>query len=82
MTDLKAIELLIKMKEHGITQEEIDAFKAKYNIIPPDAPDQVESFFGSDMTDEEILYYATPYYDEIQTKKELQQQRIKEEDDK
>lgn len=32
-----------------------------------------------EMTEEEILYYATPYYDELQAKKKAKQEKIKEE---
>lgn len=30
-----------------------------------------------ELTDEEILYWATPYYDELQRKKELQKEAAK-----
>lgn len=40
-----------------------------------DAEDIVKPMSVFDeMTDEEILYYSTPYYDELQAKKELMQQ--------
>jgi hypothetical protein len=33
-----------------------------------------------DFSDEEILYYATPYYDELQRKKEMHKEKLKQED--
>lgn len=41
-------------------------------VIPPSPFD--------DLSDEEILYFATPYYDELQAKKEAQAQKLKEEE--
>lgn len=32
-----------------------------------------------DLTEEEILYYATPYYDELQRRKEAHKQKLAEE---
>ena len=34
-----------------------------------------------EMTEEEIKYWATPYYDELQLKKQRQQQTLKEDED-
>lgn len=77
MTELEAIQLLVKMKELGITQEEIESFKKK-NTPPPitiKESDMFQAFNLDDMSEDEILYYATPYYDELQERKKLQLQK-------
>lgn len=81
MTDLKALELLVKMKELGISKADIDAFKVEYSPKEQemDADKLLRDLFPQYYTDEEILYYATPYFDELQVKKEIHNQKIKEE---
>jgi hypothetical protein len=83
MTDLEILALLVKAKELGVTQAQVDSYKATKSIInvPDYAPEDILSPLPmSDMpTDEEILYYATPHYDEIQANKRTKEQAINEE---
>lgn len=41
------------------------------DIVVPSSP-------FDDLSDEEILYYATPYFDELQARKEAQKQKLNE----
>lgn len=83
MTDLEAIQLLVKMKELGITQEAIDQLKAKAEeekiekqMTEAEQQAVIKAFEKDDAyTDEEILYWATPYFDELQDKKNKQQHK-------
>lgn len=86
MTDLEIIALLVKAKELGITKEEVEAFKTQ-QIVPrgtitvPDLKATEIVVPGSpfdDLSDEEILYWATPHFDEIQRRKEAQKQKLAE----
>lgn len=84
MTDLEIIALLVKAKELGITREDVEAFKAvprETKIVVPDlkaAEIVVPISPFDDLSDEEILYWASPYYDDIQTRKEAQKKKLAE----
>jgi len=80
MTDLKALELLIKMKEYGITKDEIESFKKSFVASEPilNADEVSAKLFHEELTDEEILYYATPYGLELEAQKELKNKQMKE----
>lgn len=84
MTDLEIMQTLIKAKELGITQDDVEAFKAKLlpreTIVPDMKASDILAPISSfdDLSDEEILYWASPYYDDIQTKKEAQKQKLAE----
>lgn len=82
MNDLETLQMMIKMKEFGITKEQIEEFKVNFRPKEPvlNGDEVLKQMFKEDMTDEEILYYSTPYYDELQAKKELHKQHIKEEE--
>ena len=81
MNDLQALELLIKMKQYGITQDELDGFKNKFKTPEPilNADEVSAKLFHEELTDEEILYYATPYGLELEAQKELKNKQMKEE---
>jgi len=80
--DLKILELLIKKKELGITDEEIAAFKQSLEAPKQQmTEEEIKKVFSpvtpyDGLTDEEILYYATSYFDVLQEEKELKKQRI------
>lgn len=81
MTDLEIMKLLVRAKELGITHEDIEAYKVSRETIVPDLKATEIVVPGShfdDLSDEEILYWASPYYDEIQTRKEAQKQKLAE----
>jgi len=85
MNDAEALKLLIKKKELGITDQELESFKQSLNpksyvqdlkaeeIVRPASP-------LDDLTEEEILYYATPYFDELQARKEAMKNQRKEDE--
>lgn len=82
MTDLEIMQTLIKAKELGITQLEIDAYKQKTTLpVAELKPEDIITPMSvlDDMTDEEIDMWSTPYYDELQKKKELHKQYLEEE---
>ena len=83
MTDLEIMQVLIKAKELGITQEQVDEFKKPKPIQMTD--EELEAIVKpmspfDDLSEEEIQYWATPYFDELQQKKEQQKQKLKEEE--
>lgn len=86
MKDIDAIKALIEQREvkrlmelHGITQEEVAEYKMANEPKLQDADEIINQLFPQDLTDEEVLYYATPYYDELQAKKQLKEEHIKDE---
>lgn len=82
MTDLDILQTLIKAKELGLTMEDVAAFKApKVNVSDSKAEELVVPMSVLDqLSDDEILFWATPHYDELQYKKELQKQKLSEEE--
>ncbi len=82
MTDLEILQILTKAKEAGVTMEDVEAFKAKQHTVVKDekAEDMVKPLSVlDDLSEEEILFWATPHYDELQYKKEQQKQKLNEE---
>lgn len=85
MTDLEIMQILIKAKELGITDDDVmkmrGAAVSRETFVPDLKPEEIVKPLSAfdDLSDEEILYYATPYYDEIQGKKEAQKQKLSEE---
>lgn len=53
----------------------------KKGEVPDLKPEQIIAPLSvfEEMTDDEILYWSTPYYDELMAQKELQKQAAKEE---
>ena len=81
MNDIEALQLLIKMRELGITDDQIQSFKKNFvKPEPIETGDEVlRKLFPDELTDNELLYYATPYYDELQAQKELRKSMKEEE---
>ena len=88
MTKEERIELIKEAKELGLKSIEIDGVKYDLGETKPIAEvqelseDQVKSLFTDtkvldEMSDDEILYYATPYYDVLQHEKKLQEEQRK-----
>jgi hypothetical protein len=65
MTDLEILQLLVKAKELGLSMLDVEAYKqtpAAYkdsDILQPVSP-------LDELTEEEITYWSTPYYEELQ----------------
>lgn len=81
MNDIEALQMLIKMRELGITPEELQSFKDKFKVATPNetSEDVSRKLFPNELTDDEVLYYSTPYYDELQAQKELRKTMKEEE---
>ena len=79
MNDIEAMKLLIKCRELGITDDQI-ARLIEMDKTPPQVEirEMVQPFDLDEMTEEEVLYYATPFYEELQEKKKKQKERIEE----
>lgn len=83
MTDLEIMQILIKAKELGITANELIHWKTE-QTKPVDVPDLKSSEIivpvspFDDLSEDEILYWHSPFYDDIQTKKEAQKQKLAE----
>lgn len=83
VNDIEVIKLIIKMKELGITKEEFKEFKESLEVNKVDK--QVEAVEVipiispfDNLSDDEILYWATPYGIELESKKEHMNQKHKE----
>ena len=79
MTELEAIQLLVKAKELGITDEQIKKVMEQSETPQMTVQEMVVPFNLDDMTEEDILYWSSPYYDELQHNRELQMQKKDEE---
>ena len=86
-------EIIDNAREFGMAQVEVDGVKYHINPItstpfchpvPELKPEDIIKPLSvlDDMDEDEILYWSSPFYDEIQTNKELQLQARKEEDNK
>jgi hypothetical protein len=66
--------LSVKFREENVPRETIE-YPKKSDLIESEPMKMQDDFKPisplSDLTPEEILYYATPHYDEIQAEKEL-----------
>lgn len=89
-TDEEIQKILDTAKQRGVASVVIDG--VQYNLYKEDivnntstkvVPDLEASALiapaEEEMSDEEIMFWATPYYDELQEKKKLKAERIKEE---
>lgn len=88
MTAKKRLQLLKEAKELGMKSIEIDGVKYELSEQKTAQPvqelseDQVKSLFSDtkvldEMSDDEVLYWATPYYDQLQHEKKLQDEQRK-----
>ena len=89
MTKEQRIELIKEAKELGLKSVEIDG--VKYDLGEP-APqpkeaielteDQAKAMFTDtkvldEMSDDEVLFYSTPYYDQLQHEKRTKEEQLK-----
>lgn len=84
------LELMQKAKELGLKHVKLDGFEASFEDLRREVPTQVipdatfeeliapQSPFD-DLSEDEIQYFATPYFDEIQANKAKREQELKEE---
>lgn len=84
------IEILTKAKEMGMNSIRVDGIEANFGpALPPEEtppsnviqdPAELLKILQEkqEYTDEEVLFYATPYFDELQAQKELRAKQIKE----
>jgi hypothetical protein len=72
------MQVLIKAKELGITHDDVEKYKQKQEAVPDVEAKEllipISPF--DDLSEDEIKYWATPYFDEIQARKEAQKQKI------
>jgi hypothetical protein len=78
----KITEAITFAREMNLKSIEVDGIKFD---VPPNAADTVEALddqelakaldIMDDLTDDEILYWATPYFDELQAEKEIKKQQ-------
>lgn len=88
MDKVKLKEALEFAKENKLKCIEVDGVKFDVPIELPEHEDSIEGLDDDEMlqdldvleqfTDEEVLYWATPYYDELQRTKELKEKQLKE----
>lgn len=85
MTDIEILALLVKAKELGVTLEDVEAFKARQGLdgrvrlsstVPEMKPEDIVKPLSvfDDLSEDEIKYWATPFYDQLQREKELKKQ--------
>lgn len=83
--DKEKLRLAVEFaKEQGLTSIEVDGIKIDLLQTipkPQEYPDidihKLISDISQEYSDEEILYLATPYYDELQEKKKQHQESLK-----
>lgn len=82
----KLIEALEFAKEQGLSEITVDGVTMKVgapnkiNIVPDLKSEEIvkPQSWLDDYTEEELLYYATPYFDELQAKKEAHKKQLEE----
>jgi hypothetical protein len=91
LTAQEIMAVMEKAKELGTQSLEVEGvkisfekgFRPKADLPMTTEVPLNEVFKGSsvwdEMSDEELLYYATPYYDELQEKKKAHAQKLEEE---
>ena len=85
MTKEQRLELINEAKEIGLKSITIDdvvyefgeSKPAEVEIVPIDPELFARKIAEETFTDEEILYYASPYYDELQEKKKKHEEHLK-----
>lgn len=88
MTKFKRQELLKEAKELGLKSIEIDGVRYELGETTsnveqkPISEEESKALLKAltstpldELTEDEVLYYATPYYDELQHQKKLKQQQ-------
>jgi hypothetical protein len=88
MNKEELIEAIAFAKEQGLSSISVGNItmtipkEISYEIKEPTPSELNLAFNQEEISEEEILYYATPYYDELQEKKKRQLETIKEDEDK
>lgn len=86
------LELLSKAKDLGVAQVEVEGLKVSFGStpietikkvsapVPESKPEELIKPLSQmeEPTDDEVLYWSTPYYDQLQTEKEQRQKAIRE----
>ena len=79
MTDLEILALLVKAKELGVTMDDVKAVsrETKQTYIPEMKAEDIVKPLSvlDDYSEEEIKYWATPYFDELQARKKLDKEK-------
>lgn len=80
----KLREALEFARENGLLSIEIDGIKMEVPPIKAEEPVQENDIAQpktpyDDMDDDEILFWSTPYYEELQDKREQHAQKLKDE---
>ena len=87
------VEVMQRAKELGLKHVKMDGFEAFFEDLKRDVPTQIvphaepvtdESAFKhmsilDEITEDEVRYWSTPYYDELQAQKELHKKQLEEE---
>jgi len=84
----KRLELIKEAKELGLKSIEIDGVKydlgeaPKVNTAEPLTEEQAKAMFTDtkildEMSDDEVLYYSTPFYDTLQQEKRTKEEQMK-----
>lgn len=93
LTGIEILQVMEKAKELGLKHVKMDGFEASFDDLKQEVPTHIvqnpepvtdESSFkhGSildEITEDEVKYWSTPYYDEIQAQKELHKKQLEEE---
>lgn len=88
MTKEERLELIKEAKELGLKAIEIEGVRFELgeakpvNNAIPLTEEQAKAMFTDsmvldEMSDDEILYYSTPYYDQLQHEKKLKEEQKK-----
>ncbi len=91
MTKEERLERIQEAKELGLKSITIEGVTYELqitynpNIVTPNlSEDQIKALMNpaspfDELSDDEVLFWSTPHYDEIQKQKELREKQIKEE---
>lgn len=81
------LELMTKAKELGLTQVKVDGFEASFGPTPivsmPSEDKDLEAIqkANEEPSHEELLYWSTPYYDELVAKRKAREEQLKQHKD-
>lgn len=90
MTKQERLEIINDAKEMGLTSVTIDGVKYEWSVtsraygpvLDTDASDLIKEMSPFDgLSEEDILYWSSPYYDQIQADKDLKAKHAKEQID-
>ena len=84
MIDKQKLESAMEFaREHGLPWIEIDGVKMPVTPVQPPqieiSEEAMKAIYNPvpEFDDEDVLYWATPYYDELQEKKKLKLEQLK-----